>query len=77
MPWWQFVLLGALGGAVVEILAFFHDIAAWRDLCMDELVVAPPGLHNSDETLYELIEDIRAAGVEFPRPGWGEGAARP
>jgi hypothetical protein len=31
MPWWQFVLLGALGGAVVEILAFFHHIAIWRD----------------------------------------------
>jgi alkanesulfonate monooxygenase SsuD/methylene tetrahydromethanopterin reductase-like flavin-dependent oxidoreductase (luciferase family) len=46
-----------------------EDIAAWRDLGMDELVVAPPGLHNSDETLYELIEDIRAAGVEFPRAG--------
>jgi len=48
-----------------------EDIAAWRDLGMDELIVAPPGLHNSDETLYELIEDIHAAGVEFPRPGWG------
>ena len=46
-----------------------EDIAAWRDLGMDELVGAPPGLHNSDETLYELIEDIRAAGVEFPRAG--------
>ncbi|HVA85723.1 MAG TPA: LLM class flavin-dependent oxidoreductase [Candidatus Saccharimonadales bacterium] len=51
-----------------------EDIAAWRDLGMDELVVAPPGLHNSDETLYELIEDIHAAGVEFPRPDWGEAA---
>jgi hypothetical protein len=48
-----------------------EDIATWRDLGMDELIVAPPGLHNTDETLYELIEDIRAAGVEFPRPGWG------
>ena len=39
---------------------------------MDEMVLAPPGWHNTDETLYELIEDIHAAGVEFPRPGWGE-----
>lgn len=31
MPWWQFALLGALGGAVVEILAFFRDVAVWQD----------------------------------------------
>ena len=31
MPWWQFALLGALGGAVVEILTIFRGIAIWQD----------------------------------------------
>ncbi len=48
-----------------------EEIAGWRDLGIDELVVAVPGLHNTDETLYEMIDDIHAAGVEFPRVGWG------
>ena len=53
------------------------DLAAWRDLGMDEMVLAPPGLHNTDETLYELIEDIHNAGIEFPRAGWGPRANEP
>lgn len=31
MPWWQFALLGAAGGAIVEVLAIFRCIAAWQD----------------------------------------------
>lgn len=31
MPWWQFALLGACGGAIVEILAVFRCVAAWQD----------------------------------------------
>jgi hypothetical protein len=31
MPWWQFVLLGAGGGAIVEVLATFRCVAAWQD----------------------------------------------
>ena len=31
MPWWQFALLGAGGGAIVEVLAVFRGIAAWQD----------------------------------------------
>ncbi len=57
-------VMNALGTRVEEI-------AKWRELGMDEFIVTPPGLHNSDEGLYELIEDIREAGVEFPRAGWG------
>jgi hypothetical protein len=51
-------------------------IAGWRDLGMDELILAPPGLANTDETLDDLIEDVRKAGVPFPSgegpttPGW-------
>jgi hypothetical protein len=52
-----------------------EEIAGWRDHGVVELVVAVPGLHNTDETIYEMIEDIRTAGVEFPRPGLGEVAA--
>ena len=39
--------------------------------------MTPPGLHNTDETLYELIEEIREAGIEFPRAGWGPRAGEP
>jgi hypothetical protein len=31
MPWWQFALLGAVGGAIVEALAVFRYFAAWQD----------------------------------------------
>lgn len=31
MPWWQFALLGAGGGAIVEVLAVFRCVAAWQD----------------------------------------------
>ena len=48
-----------------------EETARWAELGMDEFIVTPPGLHNSDESLYELIEDIQAAGIEFPRAGWG------
>ncbi|MGH3761826.1 hypothetical protein [Actinophytocola sp.] len=30
MHWWQFALLGAGGGALVEILAVFNCFAAWQ-----------------------------------------------
>lgn len=30
MHWWQFALLGAAGGALVEILAIFRWVAAWQ-----------------------------------------------
>ena len=42
--------------------------------------MTPPGLHNSDEALYELVEEIRAAGIEFPRrlgPRAGDARAQP
>lgn len=31
MPWWQFALLGASGGAIIEALAVFRCVAAWQD----------------------------------------------
>jgi hypothetical protein len=35
MPWWQFALLGAGGGAIVEVLAIFRCVAAWQDARRD------------------------------------------
>lgn len=71
MPWWQFALLGALGGAVVEILAFFHDIAAWRDKRRNgdgKVSPAPPQLSEYVDILpFVLLLPLRA--------GLGAGAA--
>ena len=30
MPWWQFTLLGASGGVIVEVLAVFRCVAVWQ-----------------------------------------------
>ena len=49
----------------------------WAEVGCDEFVVTPPGLHNSDESLYELVEEIRAAGQEFPRAGFGPRSKEP
>ena len=54
-----------------------EEIAGWKDLGVAEIVVAVPGLHNTDETIYEAIEDVRAAGIEFPRAGWGPRSGEP
>ena len=54
---------------LLNIASRSEEIAGWRDIGADEIVVAVPGLHNTDETIYEAIEDIRAAGIEFPRSG--------
>jgi len=58
-------------------------IAGWRDLGMDELILATPGLHTSDDSMDGLIEDVRRAGVPFPSgegpttPGWVAPTATP
>jgi hypothetical protein len=52
-----------------------EEIQRWAEHGADELVVTPPGLVNSDESLHELVEEIREAGIEFPRAGWGPRAA--
>ena len=43
-----------------------EEIAGWKDLGVAEIVVAVPGLQNTDDTIYEAIEDIRTAGIECP-----------
>ena len=54
-----------------------EEIQKWAESGCDEFVVTPPGLHNSDESLYELVAEIREAGIEFPRAGWGPRAGEP
>ena len=31
MPWWEFALLGAGGGVIVEVLSVFRWVATWQD----------------------------------------------
>ncbi len=54
-----------------------EEMQKWGEAGCDEFVVTPPGLHNSDEALYELVEEIKAAGIEFPRAGWGPRVGEP
>jgi hypothetical protein len=54
-----------------------EEMQKWAEAGCDEFVVAPPGMHNSDETIYEMVEEIRAAGFEFPRAGWGPRSEEP
>jgi alkanesulfonate monooxygenase SsuD/methylene tetrahydromethanopterin reductase-like flavin-dependent oxidoreductase (luciferase family) len=54
--------LGALGTRAEEI-------ARWRELGMDRLVLGAPGAADTDESLYELVDDLRTAGIELaPAP---------
>ena len=49
MPWWQFALLGAGGGAIVEGLGVFRCAAVWQDarLSLDGRVKnCPPELRS-------------------------------
>ena len=51
-----------------------EELAQWRDLGMDRLTCGAAGLATTDEGLYELIEDLHAAGIEL-EPG-APGATR-
>ena len=47
------------------ILPRADELRRWVELGLDRVVCGVPGLVDTDEGLYELIEDCRAAGVEF------------
>ena len=47
------------------ILPRADELRRWVDLGLDRVICGVPGLVDTDEGLYELIEDCRAAGVEF------------
>jgi hypothetical protein len=42
-----------------------EELGRWVELGLDRVVCGVPGLVDSDEGLYELIEDCRAAGIEM------------
>ncbi len=54
-----------------------EELAAWRELGFDRVTAGIPGLHNTDEGLYEFIDDCRTAGIDFfdRQPGAGDQAA--
>jgi alkanesulfonate monooxygenase SsuD/methylene tetrahydromethanopterin reductase-like flavin-dependent oxidoreductase (luciferase family) len=42
-----------------------EELAQWRELGFHRITAGIPGLHNTDEGLYEFIEDCRTAGIDF------------
>jgi alkanesulfonate monooxygenase SsuD/methylene tetrahydromethanopterin reductase-like flavin-dependent oxidoreductase (luciferase family) len=42
-----------------------EELIQWRELGFHRLMAGVPGLANTDETLYEFIEDLRAAGLDL------------
>jgi hypothetical protein len=44
-----------------------EEIARWKEIGVDRLCCGAPGLADTDESLYELVEDLRAAGIELDR----------
>ncbi len=71
MPWWQSALLGAGGGALVELLAVFRCIAMWQKARQNRdgtLKRTPPDLRR--------YVDIAAHSIMLPtRAGLGAAAA--
>jgi hypothetical protein len=71
MPWWQFALLGAGGGAIVEVLAIFRCVTAWQDSRRNRdgtITRVPPKLRR--------YVDIPAHAIMLPsRVGLGTAAA--
>jgi alkanesulfonate monooxygenase SsuD/methylene tetrahydromethanopterin reductase-like flavin-dependent oxidoreductase (luciferase family) len=48
-----------------------EEIATWRDLGVARLMCGIPGLANTDETMYEFIEDCHTAGIVLAGSGGG------
>ena len=44
-----------------------EEITRWRELGADRLTCGAAGLANTDEGLYELIDDLRIAGITLDR----------
>ena len=41
-----------------------EELAQWRELGFDRITAGIPGLHTTDEGLYEFIDDCRIAGID-------------
>jgi alkanesulfonate monooxygenase SsuD/methylene tetrahydromethanopterin reductase-like flavin-dependent oxidoreductase (luciferase family) len=46
-----------------------EDLVVWRDLGIGRLMCGAPGLANSDEPLYELLDDLATAGLALTPHG--------
>ena len=42
-----------------------EEFIGWREMGIDRLTCGVPGLADTDEGLYELLDDLRTAGVEL------------
>jgi alkanesulfonate monooxygenase SsuD/methylene tetrahydromethanopterin reductase-like flavin-dependent oxidoreductase (luciferase family) len=42
-----------------------EELGAWRDLGAARMMCGVPGLANTDETMYEFVEDCHAAGIDW------------
>jgi hypothetical protein len=71
MPWWEFALLGAGGGVIIEALAVFRWVSAWQDARRGKdgvLRLRPPKLGR--------YVDVPAHAIMLPvRAGLGAVAA--
>jgi hypothetical protein len=71
MSWWEFALLGAGGGVIVEVLAVFRWVAAWQDARRG----SSGALRRKLPKLREYV-DFPAHGIMLPaRAGLGAVAA--
>jgi alkanesulfonate monooxygenase SsuD/methylene tetrahydromethanopterin reductase-like flavin-dependent oxidoreductase (luciferase family) len=46
-----------------------EEFAGWRKMGIDRLTCGVPGLADTDEGLYELLDDLRTAGLELAAVG--------
>jgi alkanesulfonate monooxygenase SsuD/methylene tetrahydromethanopterin reductase-like flavin-dependent oxidoreductase (luciferase family) len=42
-----------------------EELAAWREMGIGRIVIGGPGMADTDEALDEIVEDLRAAGLEL------------
>lgn len=45
-----------------------EEFVAWREMGIGRIVVGAPGMADTDEAIDELVEDLRAAGIELTPP---------
>ena len=45
-----------------------EEMARWVELGIDTVICGVPGLADTDEGLHELLDDLRAAGIELTPP---------
>jgi hypothetical protein len=64
MAWWQFALLGAGGGVIVETMAIFRAISVWQDAHRNRVGIVkrvPPRLgHYIDVPAHAIMLPARA-----------------